>query len=126
MTQNGLPAPPADANIVGAERRRENAVLLHMNTSAAASWLKSNMEAFLAAMGGTSVYKESLTNVVVQYVPVSFDPALDGALRVVEDDNGFRRGAVASAKWIKAPELHHAGQKVAHAILGFSDDPAAN
>ncbi|KAJ6521979.1 hypothetical protein DFH09DRAFT_847493, partial [Mycena vulgaris] len=92
------------------------AMLLHMNTTDAANWLKRNMEAFLSALGGTSVYKERLLNVVVEYVPVSFDPSQDGALHVVEGDNGLPSGALAKARWIKPEGQRRGGQKVAHAV----------
>jgi hypothetical protein len=126
MAQTGVPSPPPGATFVGAERQRSGSVLLHMNTSAAATWLKTNIDAFLEAMGGTTAYKERLANIIVQYIPVSFDPELDGALRTIEDDNNLPRGTLASARWIKPAQRRNAGQKVAHAIFGFSDDAAAN
>ncbi|KAJ6491449.1 hypothetical protein C8R47DRAFT_918593, partial [Mycena vitilis] len=97
-----------------------------MNNAAAASWLTGNIRAFLDAMGGTSVYKERLTNVVAQFVPVTFDPELEGALRVIEADANYTRGALKKARWIKPIHRRRVGQQVAHAVFGFSDDTAAN
>ncbi|KAJ7351175.1 hypothetical protein DFH08DRAFT_694764, partial [Mycena albidolilacea] len=105
---------------------RGGGISLHMNDDAATSWLKANMEEFLGRMGGTSVYKERLCNVLVRFVPVSFDPAARGALDVVSDNSGFPRGALTKARWIKPPERRRAGQRVAHAVFGFSDPHAAN
>ncbi|KAJ7346401.1 hypothetical protein DFH08DRAFT_701205, partial [Mycena albidolilacea] len=84
------------------------------------------MDNFLEAMGGTSSYKERLYNVVVQYVPVTFDPAGRGTLDVVATDNGLPKGALAKARWIKPIERRKHGQRVAHAIFGFSNPRAAN
>ncbi|KAJ7309365.1 hypothetical protein DFH08DRAFT_627880, partial [Mycena albidolilacea] len=64
--------------------------------------------------------------VLVRFVPVSFDPAARGALDVVSDNSGFPRGALTKARWIKPPERRRAGQRVAHAVFGFSDPHAAN
>ncbi|KAJ7368979.1 hypothetical protein DFH08DRAFT_628552, partial [Mycena albidolilacea] len=76
--------------------------------------------------GGTSVYKERLCNVLVRFVPVTFDPAARGALEAVSNNSGFPRGALAKARWIKLPERRRAGQRVAHAVFGFSNPSAAN
>ncbi|KAJ7711654.1 hypothetical protein DFH07DRAFT_763435, partial [Mycena maculata] len=106
--------------------QRSGAVLLHMDSAASATWIKANMPAFLAAMGGTSAFKDRFANVVVQYVPVSFDPSLDGALQILESDNGMQKGNLGSTRWIKDPSRRRTGQRVAHAIFGFCSEPSAN
>ncbi|KAJ6470039.1 hypothetical protein C8R47DRAFT_918274, partial [Mycena vitilis] len=102
------------------------ALLLHMNTAAAASWITEHIEAFLSAMGGTSIFKERLTNVVVEFVPVTFDPTMESALRAVEADASYPRGALKKARWIKPIQRRREGQQVAHAVFGFCNDDAAN
>ncbi|KAJ7158434.1 hypothetical protein C8R46DRAFT_872348, partial [Mycena filopes] len=106
--------------------QRGGALLLHMDTASSAQWIKTNMDRFLAAMGGTSVYKERLYNVVVEFVPVSFDPTKRGALHVVESDNNLPEGSLAKARWIKPPQQRRSSQRVAHAVLGFDDECSAN
>ncbi|KAJ7315616.1 hypothetical protein DFH08DRAFT_627024, partial [Mycena albidolilacea] len=93
---------------------RGGGFLLHTNDEAAARWLKANMGDFLTCMGGTSVYKERLYNVVLRFVPISLDLAADGVLDVICDDNNLPKGAVAKARWIKPPERRRVGQRVAH------------
>ncbi|KAJ7433457.1 hypothetical protein B0H11DRAFT_1758944 [Mycena galericulata] len=126
MSQEARGPAPAGTTFVGATPQRSGAVLLHLNTKQAADWIKDNMSGFLAALGGTSVYKERLLNVVVKYVPVSFDPSRDGALHEVEGDNGLPSGTLVKARWIKPVEQRREGQKVAHAVFGFKDPAAAN
>ncbi|KAF7335980.1 hypothetical protein MSAN_02311700 [Mycena sanguinolenta] len=46
------PSAPAGTKFVGATKQRSGAAVLHMNSDAAAHWLKANMPAFLARMGG--------------------------------------------------------------------------
>ncbi|KAJ7686853.1 hypothetical protein B0H17DRAFT_940071 [Mycena rosella] len=77
-------------------------------------------------MGGTSVLKERFLNILAQYVPVSFDPNRDGALHVLESDNGLQPGDLGKARWIKAPEQRRAGQRVAHVVFGLRSETAAN
>ncbi|KAJ7347030.1 hypothetical protein DFH08DRAFT_699884 [Mycena albidolilacea] len=118
-------APPG-AKFVGVQILRGGGALLHLNDEAAARWLKANMGDFLTRMGGTTVYKERLCNMVMRFVPVSFDPDAEGALGVVGGDNNLPEGALVKARWIKPLERRKPGQRVAHAVLGFSDPGAAN
>jgi hypothetical protein len=74
MANDGASPPPEGSTFVGATLQRSGAWLLHMNTTAAATWLKAEMNLFLAAMGGTSSFKNRFFNVLVQFVPISFDP----------------------------------------------------
>ncbi|KAJ7117898.1 hypothetical protein C8R43DRAFT_901794, partial [Mycena crocata] len=125
MVKDGCEAPPEGGAFVGAEVRKDS-VLLHLKSTLAADWLRANIPFFLTAMGGTSVYKQRLYNVVVQYVLVSFDPNQAGALQVVEGDNNLRSGSLAKAHWIKPPGRRYVGQRVAHAVFGFSELEPAN
>jgi hypothetical protein len=126
MVDNGASPAPVGATFVGATQQHSGAWLLHMNTTAAASWLKAEMQRFLAAMGGTSSFKDRLLNVLVQFVPVSFDPTQAGNLRVVESDNSLARGVLTKVQWLKPMQRRHEGQRVAHAVFGFNDAKAAN
>ncbi|KAJ6558650.1 hypothetical protein B0H10DRAFT_1846719, partial [Mycena sp. CBHHK59/15] len=119
---------PSGLAFLGVSKQRYGAAIVHLNSAAAAMWLrgKSQMSAFLASMGGTSIFKEHLYRVVVRFVPVSFDPEQDSALRVVEDNNNLGRGALAMARWIKPAALRHAGQRTAFAIWGFTNPQTAN
>ncbi|KAJ6510336.1 hypothetical protein C8R45DRAFT_814085, partial [Mycena sanguinolenta] len=120
------PPAPVGAKFVGATKLRRGAAVLHMNSEAAVSWLKANMPAFLARMGGTAVYKERLYSLVVKFVPVTFNTEREGAFRVIEDDNALARGALVSARWIKPIERRNIGQKCANIVLGCRDAGTAN
>ncbi|KAK6971538.1 hypothetical protein R3P38DRAFT_3242282 [Favolaschia claudopus] len=126
MPALGASDPPHDARFIGATRNRSGGWILHLNTTAAATWLKKEIEDFLAAMGGTSVYKERFLSVVVQFVPVSFNPTERGALQAIEADNGLQSGSFGNARWIKQPWRRHDGQRVAHAVFNFTNAAAAN
>ncbi|KAJ7681265.1 hypothetical protein B0H17DRAFT_943203, partial [Mycena rosella] len=84
------------------------------------------MNTFLAGMGGTSVYKPRLFSVVVEFVPVTFDPCLDHAFATIEDANGIPRGELAQAHFIKPVARRHPAQMSAHAIFGFASVVSAN
>jgi hypothetical protein len=65
MTNNndGVSLPPRGATFVGATVQRSGAWVLHTNTTEAATWIKTEMNSFLAAMGGTSSFKDRFLNV---------------------------------------------------------------
>ncbi|KAJ7191578.1 hypothetical protein GGX14DRAFT_336427, partial [Mycena pura] len=113
---------PDRMSFIGARRLRSGAVVFHLATAAAAEWIRSpkRMDAFLASMGGTSVYKPRAFSVVVEFVPVTFDPSLENTFRTIEDANGMKRGAITQARYIKPLERRNPGQRSAHAIFGFA------
>ncbi|KAJ7429942.1 hypothetical protein B0H11DRAFT_1766014, partial [Mycena galericulata] len=87
-----------------------------VHASRAHQWIRlpQRMNAFLAGMGGTSVFKPRSYSVVVEFVPVTFDPALANAFAVIEDANGLGRNELVQARYIKPLERRHAGQRSAH------------
>ncbi|KAJ7334319.1 hypothetical protein DFH08DRAFT_644719, partial [Mycena albidolilacea] len=94
--------------------QRSGAWVLHTNTTAAAAWIKTEMHSFLAAMGGTSSFKDRFLNVLVQFVSISFDPAQESSLRAIKSDNSLPKGVIAKAHWIKPVHHRQEGQRVAH------------
>ncbi|KAJ6452968.1 hypothetical protein C8R45DRAFT_780198, partial [Mycena sanguinolenta] len=114
--------------VVGAHQLRSGAVVLHLKTAEAADCLraKKRMDAFLEGMGGTAVHKLRSYSVVLEFMPVTFDPALDNVLHAVEDANGFERGAITQARYIKPMGRRHAVHRVAHMIFGFATADGAN
>jgi hypothetical protein len=117
---------PEGAVFVGARLLRSGDVVLIMNTAQAADWQRARMEPFLHAMGGTSAFKQRNPTIVLQFVPTTFDPSRDGAVRVVEDDNGLGRGAITNAHFIKPATHRRSGQRLAHAIVSFKEVVTAN
>ncbi|KAJ7110865.1 hypothetical protein C8R44DRAFT_559745, partial [Mycena epipterygia] len=107
---------------------RNGAIVFHLTSSAAVEWIRvpRRMDAFLAGMGGTSVFWPRSFSVVVEFVPISFDPTLSRALETMEDANGIRRGELTQAWYIKPLERRHKGQRSAHTIFGFASRESAN
>ncbi|KAJ7123396.1 hypothetical protein C8R44DRAFT_543311, partial [Mycena epipterygia] len=97
-----------------------------MDSVQAADWLKENIEEFLAAMGGTSIFKQRHLDVFVEFVPVTFEPGKSEAHRTVEENGGLNEGDLAASNWVKRVHRRKEGQRVAHAIFGFANATAAN
>jgi hypothetical protein len=119
---------PEGCTFVGAQKTRSGAIVFHMSSASAAGWLRvpQRMEAFLAGMGGTSVFKPRSFSLVVEFVPVSFDPELSRALSTIEDASGLGRNQLTQARFIKPIARRQPGQASAHAIFGFASAEAAN
>ncbi|KAJ6521716.1 hypothetical protein DFH09DRAFT_938830, partial [Mycena vulgaris] len=107
---------PEGTAFVGANKLRGGAVVFHLTSANAAEWVRKpmRMNAFLAGMGGTSIFKPRSFSVVVEFVPVTFDPTLNCAFGTIEDANGIGRGELIQARFIKPLERRHPGQRSAH------------
>ena len=118
---------PEDGEFVGASKLQHGGILFRMNSEEGAEWVrKEGRDGFLAKMGGTSVVKERLATVVVEYVPVTFEPEVEGALREVERVSGLKEGSIMKATYIKPKHRRAPGQKVAFAIFTFRNLDDAN
>ncbi|KAJ6459813.1 hypothetical protein C8R47DRAFT_994454, partial [Mycena vitilis] len=115
VTKEDGTAPPK-TTFVGARKLRSGAVVFHLATAIAAEWLRApkRIIAFLAGMGGTSVYRPRSFSLVVEFVPVTFDPDLSRTLEMIEDANGIGRGEIVQARFIKPAARRRPGQKCAH------------
>lgn len=67
--------PPVQ--FVGARKLRNGGVIYETGTPEAAQWLKSgtNMTSFLQVFSATSIIKHRAYSVIVEYVPLTFDPS---------------------------------------------------
>ena len=67
---------PEGITFVEAQKLRNGGVVLQLNTAQAASWIQQDgaIRLFLTQMGGMSIHKSQLSHVIVEYVPISFDP----------------------------------------------------
>ncbi|KAF8998475.1 hypothetical protein BDZ89DRAFT_884076, partial [Hymenopellis radicata] len=76
--------------------------------------------------GNEHAIQHQLFTVVVQFVPISFDPnGFFGRLSIAENNN-FNPTDVLSARWIKPQEKRRDSQQVANLLLGFPTRELAN
>ncbi|KAF8231878.1 hypothetical protein L208DRAFT_1274819 [Tricholoma matsutake] len=85
---------PDGTRFVGATKLRGAAggAMYEMNSEEVVDWLKEGdvMKAFIAKMGSTADYKAQTYEVVMDWVPVTFDPQQIGALEMVEQSSGLQ------------------------------------
>ncbi|KAJ7470792.1 hypothetical protein FB451DRAFT_1037477, partial [Mycena latifolia] len=116
------------ARFVGARKLANGGVVFDCVDDKTAVWVKTEarMAQFVAALGGSCVYRPRRLEMVAEMVPVGTRVEDVGTWRVVEQDSGLKSGDIVGARWIKAPHRRAAGQKVAHLKIEFATADAAN
>ncbi|KAJ7780707.1 hypothetical protein DFH07DRAFT_695380, partial [Mycena maculata] len=91
-------------------------------------WVKGMevMRQFVAALGGTCVFRPRRVELIVEMVPVETRIDDAGTWHVVEADSGMKEGDVLGAHWVKVPQRRANNQRVAHLKLEVVGDEVAN
>ncbi|KAJ6561099.1 hypothetical protein DFH09DRAFT_1247754 [Mycena vulgaris] len=116
------------AAFVGASKLGNGGVVFDCKDEATAMWVRQVdvVRQFVAALGGSCVYRPRRTELIAELVGVEARIDERGFWRVVEADSGIGEGGIEGARWIKAVERCAPGQRVAHLRVGFSNPEAAN
>ena len=81
-----------------------------------AHWVRSGKATFTDGFGGSSVVKERVTSVIVEYIPVSHRPDALAENCRIECDSGLGEGMLLTTRWIKPGHRCAPGQRCAHLI----------
>ncbi|KIJ29905.1 hypothetical protein M422DRAFT_85427, partial [Sphaerobolus stellatus SS14] len=87
-----------------ANRLKNGGIVYELDSSKAAQLIQGDEDARLAFMNLYSVQatiKPRLYPIIVERVPISFNPDSQGSLRELEDSNTIENGKVQRARWIK-------------------------
>jgi hypothetical protein len=116
------------AAFAGAKKLASGAVVFACINDGVAAWLKRDevMAMFVAALGGTCMYRLRRIEMVAEMVPVDMEVNDAGAWRLVEAESGIADSGIQRGRWIKAPERRNSGQHVAHMKVEFTTAEAAN
>lgn len=127
LLANETEGVPDGVEFLLAMKLQHGGILFKLETMEGAEWVRGNgKDGFLAKMGGTLVVKERTATVVVPYVPVTFKPEMDGALREVKHNSQLKEGSIVKATYIKPKHRRAQGQKVAHVMITFRNINEAN
>ena len=107
---------------------RNGGLLLELDSSEAAEWLKGDdiREDFLTNVGSGANIKNRTYQVIVQFVPIQFEPEDDRQLRDYENFNGLAPNSVLKAEWIKPVKDRKRNQRVATMRVYHRDAISAN
>jgi len=123
-----LTPKPTSVKLKSTTLLRNGGLLIELDTSEAAQWLKSveTIDKFLDGIGSGASIKNRTYQVIVQFVPVRFDPTDDAQVRTYEEHNNIPQNSVLKAEWIKPVNERRTGQKVATMRVYHRDADSAN
>ncbi|KAF9051981.1 hypothetical protein BJ165DRAFT_1324942, partial [Panaeolus papilionaceus] len=106
---------------------RNGGVMMMVNTVEGALWVKTEgKEGIIGKMGGTVTMKEKTIKVIVDFVPVEFDPSNESTIREIEQYNGLEDRSIASANFFKKIIHRDSWQKTATLIIAMRSAEQAN
>lgn len=117
---------PEGITFMGAVRLRRGGVVYRLNSVEATEWLQGEAKLpFIEKMGGLVTIKDRTYTVLVNFVPVTFDPT-PANIRVLELSNHLSVGSIINARFIKPAGLRRPGQNVATMYIDFKTPQAAD
>ena len=128
-TWTTAPEPkPTSVNLKSSTLLRNGGLLLEMGSTEAAEWLKNDDTngRFLEGVGSGASIKNRSYQVIVQFVPVIFDPTDDAQIRTYEELNNILPNSILKAEWIKPVEERKPNQRVATLRMFHRDAASAN
>ena len=106
---------------------RNGRILYEMDSEGSANWIRkhTNRTEFLKKFGTVAEIRERGHHVLIDFVPCETDISMKG-MESMEKENGWSRGAIADAKWMRPVALRKLGQRVALLHLTCQSTKAAN
>jgi hypothetical protein len=104
-------------------------IRLQMVDGECAAWLRQVdvRKEFLDAFQGGGAFKDRSYNVILEYVPTTFNTnLLDDERHALERINGIPEGSIVSAKWLKNPNRWNKNQRTAFLELNLKEPTPAN
>ncbi|KAF6742649.1 hypothetical protein DFP72DRAFT_792558, partial [Ephemerocybe angulata] len=89
-----------------------------------AQWLRMDGNAASLGTALSRTIEERTASMIVEKIPTTFDPAMGTG--EVEEANGYRKGDIISARWLKPEARRYPGQLQAHAMFVFRNAETAN
>ncbi|KAG2130233.1 hypothetical protein DEU56DRAFT_955912 [Suillus clintonianus] len=107
---------------------RNGGTVIEMTTAEAAEFLKKNTvkEELIKKLDPKAVFKDRGYPVVIQFVPLTYDPDNQNHIRELEAENNWEEGTITLARWIKPPNKRNEQQRVAHLLIILKNPNNAN
>jgi len=122
------PTRPTLAKVEGVTRTRDGLLLLIFNLKEAADWIREpDVEyKFTDKFAIRASFKDRKYNMLIRWVPTTFDLANRTHHWEIEEANGLPKDIIHKARWIKLINRRKSGQSKVHAVLTFSSAESAN
>ncbi|KAG1807987.1 uncharacterized protein BJ212DRAFT_1303184 [Suillus subaureus] len=102
--------------------------IIEMTTAEAADYLKKNdvKEELIKNLDLKVVFKDRAYLVVIQFVPLTFNPNSENEICKLKQENDWEEGAISMACWIKPPNKRTDQQRVTHLLVTLKNPNNAN
>lgn len=122
------PTRPEVVKIENVTRTRNGSLLLLLNSKEAADWLREpdTEDRFLDKFAIGACIRDRSYDVMLRWVPITFDPDNYVHRREVEEANTLPDHSIQKARWIKPINRRRTGQTRAHAVLSLTNVDVAN
>ena len=119
---------PVDAEFISARRTAQGHILYLVESDATATWLRSptGMKEFTSNFGAEVSLSTKPFPVLVEFVPIQFNPDDPNALREVERRSSLPPGSIKSSRWIKPVARRSTNQRKAHITVDLLTPDHAN
>jgi hypothetical protein len=119
---------PETVRIESVTRTRDGSLLLLLNSKEAADWIREPdvKDRFLDKFAIGACIRDRKFNVMLRWVPITYDPTSSVHQREVEEVNGLPDHSIQKARWIKPIVRRRTGQTRAHAVITLTTADAAN
>ncbi|KIK79514.1 hypothetical protein PAXRUDRAFT_161158, partial [Paxillus rubicundulus Ve08.2h10] len=103
-------------------------LLIELNSTEAAAWLKSDSicDNLTNSLGIQAIIRDQLYQLLVPYLPISTSLESPATLCNIKPENSLTCGTIAQVKWVKPLEKQAMNQRVAHTILMLCNPMSAN
>ncbi|OBZ65127.1 hypothetical protein A0H81_14886 [Grifola frondosa] len=127
MREEGMEVPDM-LKFASAFCLQNGGVIYEVTKADDAHWLRKDaaQKAFLDNFGGQAVIKSRAYNMIVKYLPISFNPADAAHLEDAERFSDLDPGTIKQARWIKPQGRQSCNQHYAHVLLTLGNADTAN
>ena len=118
----------SEVRVEGITRTRFSTLLMQLNLKEVVLWLKEpdvDLNFLKEFSNGTS-FKDRSFNIIVKWVPITFDLGNRTHHREIEEVNDLTDHLISHAHWIKPKRRRHEGQTCMHLILILNEAETAN
>ena len=117
---------PTGFKFISARTLTNGGVILECAQPEHAQWVRENAVAYERGLGGGAKLRLRPFKVVVEFVPIIFNPHNEAIWREVETDIDLPVNSIMEARWIKPVARRYREQRFAHLLLTLNNPVAAN
>jgi len=122
------PICPEVVKIENVTRTRNGSLLMLLNSKEAADWLREPdiEDRFMDKFAIGACFKDRSFNVLLRWVPITFEPSNSAHRREIEEANRLPDHSIQNARWIKLVIRRRPRQTKVHVVISLTSADTAN